>query len=309
MIRAMLCSVLVAVLVASGCARSQTDSTRPDRVASRGPDLSGYGRLRSPGGPSPSSTSLAESRGIDEAQRLIDDGLYDQARARLDALVAQGSRHPQVFSLQAQLAYQQGDAEIAIPWCDRAIEASPLWIEPRIILAHCYVRVKRLAAAASVFEDLDRIAPDSPWGPYGMGVIAAMRGDTVGAASLLDRALGREADHAPSLEARANLARMVQDVGLEERLLGRYVAVEPSSAAAHARLGELALGAGRRDDARRWLERAYALDPQPAVARQLAELARHRSDAAAVRLWSQRGGVAPSPANGDAGAGDRPRAK
>jgi tetratricopeptide (TPR) repeat protein len=251
----------------------------------------GGGMMRAPGPPQPSQATLVEAKEIDEAQDLIDDGLFDQARAKLDSLAARGCRHPTMFMLQAKLAYRQGEFAQATPWCDQAIAASPLWVEPRVLLAQCYLKLERYAAAASAFGDLDRMAPESPWGPYGMGTIAAMRGDAAEATRQLDRALARDGEHAPSLEARAGVARMVQDRELEERLLRRYVAVEPLDAWALVRLGELDRASDRREDARRDLERAWRLRPLPEAAKQLMELARQRGDADEARLWAQRAGI------------------
>ncbi len=290
-------AVATVALLANGCAESRQQS-RPEKTEARtarpGGDALDFGHLKLPGPPTPSPATMAEARDIDEAQQLVDDGLFDQARAKLDALFARGCRHPQALILEAKLAYQQGDFDAAMPWCDRAVDASPLWIEPRVLLAQCCIRTKRLANAASVYEDLDRIAPESPWGPYGMGVVAAMRGDTAGASKQLDIALARDQRHSPSLEARAGLARMVQDPALEESLLRRYVAVEPLDAAAHARLGELARAADRREDARRAFERSYEIAPLPITARQLADLARQRGDSAEARRWNQIAGYTPA---------------
>jgi tetratricopeptide (TPR) repeat protein len=259
----------------------------------------GGGEIRAAGPPEPSHATIEEAKQIDEAQGLVDDGMFDQARAKLDALFAKGCRHPQAMIIEAKLAYRQGDFEQAIPWCDRALEASPLWVEPRVLMAQSYLKLKRYAAAASSFEDIDRIAPDSPWGPYGMGVIAAMRGDAGTASKELDRALARDGKHAPSLEARAGVARMQQDRALEEKLLQRYVVEEPLDAFAIERLGELARASDRLEDARRAFERSYELARLPDSAKQLAELARQRGDEADERLWSGRAGMRQKP-SGDA---------
>jgi hypothetical protein len=57
------------------------------------------------------------------------------------------------------------------------------------------------------------------------------------------------------------------------------------------RLGELAVAANRLEDARRSFLHGYELHPLPATARQLAELAQRRNDAAEARLWQERAGT------------------
>lgn len=260
----------------------------------------GGGELRRAGDPHPSPATLAEAQEIDAAQRLLEDGQFEQARVELDAMYARGNRHPQALMLQARLAFRQNEWARAVQWCDRAVAASPLWVEPRVMLAQAQLKLERHAAAMSAFEDLDRIAPDSPWGPYGMGTIAAVRGDQATAARELERALTRDAAHAPSLESRAGLARLQGDHATEERMLSRYVASEPLDAFAHVRLGQLARMHDRTEEARRAFERAWSLAPLPEAARQLAELARARGDHAEDRQWSHRAGLARAAAEPEA---------
>lgn len=246
-----------------------------------------------------SAESLAEARRIDEVQRLYSDGLYDQAGVALDRLLADGSRHPQAFYLKAQLVRQGGDLDGAIPWASKASEASPVWIEPRILLAQIYLKLERWSAASSVFADIERLAPRGPWGPYGQGAVAAMRGDHATAIGFLDKALDRDPDHLPSIETRANLARLAGDRATEERLLTRAASLEPLDAGTRLRLGELAQTAGRLEDAMRHCLRAYELEPRPTTAQQLAGLARLLGDEAAERQWSARAGAVVIPDPGE----------
>jgi tetratricopeptide (TPR) repeat protein len=243
----------------------------------------------------PSPASLVEAQEMDDIRGLMDDGLYDQARTRLGTLLDRGCTHPQAFLLRAQLHYQQGELEQTIPWCNRALEASSWWIEPRLLLAQTYMRLKRLGAAENVLGDLDRLAPKLPWGPFGTGSIAAMRGDFPRATTLIDEALRRDPEHVPSLRLRARLASQNKEPELEERLIGRYLAEVPDSPGAYQRLGELALAANRLDDARRAFLQAYELRPLPATARSLAELAQRRGDAAEARAWQERAGTLTKP--------------
>ena len=239
-----------------------------------------------------SAESLAEAQRVDEVQHLMNDGLYDRARIALDRLLADGSRHPQAFFLKAQLTRQADDLEGAIPWANRAIEASPAWIEPRVLLAQIYVKLERWSAAASVFADIERLSPKGPWGPYGQGVIAARRGDHAAAAAFLDKALDRDPDHLPSIETRAQFARLAGDAATEEALLARAASLEPLDAGVRLRLGELAQSAGRLEDAYRQFVRAYDLEPRPTTAQKLAGLARQLGDQEDAQRWNARAGTA-----------------
>ena len=275
--------ILIAVLSAAGCGEQG--------------GRTGSGMFNEPA--KASAASLAEARRIDDVQHLYSDGLYDRARIALDKLLADGSRHPQAFYLKAQLVRQSGDQEGAIPWASKASEASPAWIEPRILLAQVYLKLERWSAASSVFADIERLAPKGPWGPYGQGAVAAMRGDHATAIVFLDKALDRDPDHLPSIESRANLARLAGDRATEERLLTRAASLEPLDAGTRLRLGELAQSAGRLEDAWRQFLRAYELEPRPTTAQQLAALARLLGDDAAERTWNARAGAVVVPDEGE----------
>jgi len=267
--------MLAAVCLVSGCV------TRDDGLTGNGV----FNNARKT-----SALALADADRVDAAQRLYNDGLYDRARQEVDRLLADGIRHPQVFMLKAQLLRQAGDLDGAIPWCSKAVEASPAWIEPRILAAQIHLTREQYAAAGSLFEDIDRLAPKGPWGAYGQAVVAARRGDHDQAIIACDRALERDPDHEPSLELRAQLARLKGDASGEERLLARYVALQPLDPNARLRLGELAQAAGRVEDARRQFVRAYELEPRPTIAVKLADLARFAGDAEDERRWRLRSG-------------------
>jgi tetratricopeptide (TPR) repeat protein len=243
----------------------------------------------------PHASTLADARRIDEARKLFDDGLYDQAQKAVAALLADHSTHPLAYQLQAQLCAQRGELDQATTWCDQAIASSPWWIEPRLLLAQCYIKLKRLAAAETVFGDIDRLAPHSPWGAYGQGALALMRGDRERAVQLLDEALRRDDRHLPSLKARIDLAGWLRQTALEEQLLGRFLHEEPNAPWVHGRLGELAMAAQRLDDARRTFTHAYELQPDRSIAQRLAEIAQRRNDAAEAAYWQARAGTQADP--------------
>lgn len=230
---------------------------------------------------------------VDEARRLLDDGLYDRAKVAVEALIADHATHPLVPLLRARLAEQEQDWPGCMDWARRAVEASPGWGEPRILLARACLEAGRVGDADAAFADVDRLLPDSPWGPYGRAWVAARRLDQAAAAELADEALRRDPDHVPSLALRAGVARMQGEVGLEERLLRRAIALSEPEASLHARLGELAAADGRRIDAARAFERAYELKPSRELARRRLDLARLAGESELIRLWAERAGVTP----------------
>jgi len=244
--------------------------------------------------PAPGETTLANSRQFQDIEQAMDAGEYARARALLDRYFAEpGAKHPRAHYLLGRLHSGRGEHEAAIPCYEHAVAGSPRWVEPRLALARTFLHLKRHAAAEGVFAEVDRLAPKSPWGPYGMGAVAYQRGASERAAALTDEALARDGEHVPSLRLRAELARIANDGVTEERLLVRSLQFEPS-ASAHQRLGEIAAGAGRAIDARRSFLAAWELSPTAATARRLGELASLRGDAVEARMWQSRAGIAPA---------------
>lgn len=254
----------------------------------------------------PSLATIDEAKRLDVVQGLYRDGLFDRARVALDQLLADGSRQPQAYLLKAQLTRQAGDFEGTIPWCGKAVEASPSWVEPRILLAQTYLKLERYSAAANVFADIDRLAPRGPWGLYGQATVAAMRGDHATATVFANQALEREPDHGPSIQLRAQLAKLAGDATTEERMLVRLTVLDPLDPNVRVRLGELAQSGGRLEDAQRQFLRAYELEARPSTAAKLADLARLTNDPDGERRWNARREAGPSSVDQDAPLAPQP---
>ncbi len=247
-----------------------------------------FGAVRQP---TVTEATLQQSAVMDEIESMLDLGDYRAAQARLAEALGDGFHHPRAYLLRGRLALGPGGeqrAERAIPWFERAVEASPGWFAARTALAQAYLEAQRHAAAAAVFAELDRLYPEHPVGPYGQGVIAEARGREDAAAQFLDEALQRDGTFAPALRARAYLASQQGDAAAHRRLLERYLAARPGDAEAHLELGGVLEAAGRLEDARRSFERSWRLHPSKRVARRLAEIARRQQQSQAAARWEER---------------------
>lgn len=242
--------------------------------------------------PETDQASLEKARQMDSIEQLINRGRYDAAQRELDGALSGGFEHPRAFFLQGTLYLERGDEEAAIPFLEKTIAASPRWAEPRLRLASAYLALDRLAAAESVFRDIDTLLPWHPAGAYGMGWVMLLRGKDDRARELLDESLERDRRYAPALKARAALAKKDGDDALRERLLEAYVAIVPQDAEAYEQLGHIAETRGLLETADRRFRRAYALGPNRKRARLIADLAKRRGDAQAANLWLQRAGGA-----------------
>jgi tetratricopeptide (TPR) repeat protein len=215
---------------------------------------------------------LAETTRLEEARRLADAGLDQRAEAAVDQLLADGCTQAPAFHLKASLLARRGAWTDAVPWCDKAIAAAALWADPRQLLAECYLRTDRLAAAASVFTDLDRMYPQWAYGPYGLAIVAAKRGDRDEVDRQTRAALARQADHPTVLRMAAWAAQAANDPAREEAMLLALIAKVPNDGDALLRLGDLA-EAQRPSEARRWWTRAVEATGSLAAARKLAATA------------------------------------
>lgn len=274
------------VLVIAACAERDQTQDAPAPLVYRRSDVP---FAENP--PQPSTDELSRSRTIDQLERLIDEGRDGEARRQLADYFAKGGSHPRAHLLAGRLASSDGDDLGAVEHFSRAVAGSSRWIEPRLELAQCFLRLKRSLAAESVYQDIDHLLPEAPWGPWGMGLLAWQRGDTARGLELLDEALRRDPTHAQSLRARAEIARIGNDAERERDLLERYLVQRPHDAEAHVRLGDLAVSGNRLVDAERHFRDGWDLSPQPSTARRLADLATRRNDEAAAREWQRRAGI------------------
>ena len=237
--------------------------------------------------PAPARPSDLDRR-LAELDRMVADGLADSASRAAGALRAEGIDHPQLAWAEARLAFARSEWAAAAQTCERLIALAPGWVEPRILLARAYQGDGRAAAAASVFADIDRLAPQSPWGPYGQAAHAIGQQRWADAVRLAEAAIARAPAFAPALRLRAMLAQRDGDPAAEERWLLRLTDHDPADPAAWWRLGELAAAAGRQLDADAHRDRAWRLDPDPDRARRLADEAQTAGDAPTAARWRRR---------------------
>ena len=231
---------------------------------------------------------------MDNIREFIDAGDISSAQAALDSAFADGFIHPMAFFLQGRIRMADGTAEAAalsIPWFEKAIAASPAWIEPRLLLAQACIRDNRLRRAEQLFAEIDTLIPHSATGPYGLGLIDSLDGLDDEAIAHIDEALKRSPEYGPALILRAQLAGKKNQENLQRQLYERFIAIDPQHAGAHFTLGQLYQKNGRLDDAWRSFKRSYDFQANSDTARRLAEIANLRNDHAAQAYWLKRAGV------------------
>ncbi|NRA38780.1 MAG: tetratricopeptide repeat protein [Planctomycetes bacterium] len=241
--------------------------------------------------------ALANAQRIDSIKTMIENNNISQAQEQLTSAFADGFQHPMAYYLQGLIHFnvdQRKRYAQSIEWFEKAISASPQWLEPRLFLARACIKDQRLFRAQQVFEEINHLAAHSAVGPYGLALIDSMNGKTASAVKYCDEALQRNQWHEATILLRARLAARQNNVEQQRKYYQRLVYINPLQAEAHYALGEISLSSGRHADAQRSFERSYELIPNAKTARQLADLAVHRKDEQARRLWLKRAGNAKS---------------
>jgi len=268
------------VLVLSACGESQQRlNERPTWIHRR--DTVPFGEAL----PAPSAATIAQSDRVDALEKLFIDGRDGECRKQLARFFAEGGDHPRAHDLNGRLLILEGKYAEAADAFGRAVAGSPRWLQPRLAQAECFLELKRPQAAASVYAELDRLMPDAPWGPWGMGLIAAQGKDSDRSIALLDEALRRDPEHVPSLLARAGMAERAGDTVREEALLLHASGLDPDNAQTWLRLAALTEADNRLVDAETHLARAFALTRDPRLRERLAQLCDRRGDSAAAARW------------------------
>ena len=131
----------------------------------------------------------------------------------------------------------------------------------------------QLTEAETEFAELTRLEPQSPGAWYGLGLAQLKQGAAAPAAESFEAALARQADLVPALSGLGHAARAMQkpDVARSHYQKAVDLSAGTPQAALDAviGLGNVAADGGDYAAARRWFEKALALQPQAAVARDL----------------------------------------
>jgi len=171
-------------------------------------------------------------------KRLIDAGLFEAARMRLQPIVEAHPGWARATALLGLTYYRESRFEAAVPLFARALAADPAEIAVRPVYGWSLYSLGELDAAAEMFRSLNERKPDYAPAHYALGVIYLDRDETAAA---------RE-----RFETTVRLATVQSD--------------PPMAGRAHVRLGDLYVRLGDLPRARRELETAVELFPQEAEA-------------------------------------------
>lgn len=228
-----------------------------------------------PPAPLPPPGEMARSKA------LIDAGRYQEARARLEPIVADHPRWARALGLLGLTFYKENRFEAARPLFERALEADPQEIAVRPVLGWTLLALGEIEEARRMFDALLAQKPGYAPAHYALGIVHLERDDAAAARRHLETAV--------------RLAAKQGDREQEGR--------------AHARLGDLFVRLDDLPAAKRELELALELFPDEREARfklgrvqeRLSRPATDRSAASAPSAAADRGSLRFTAMTGSAG--------
>lgn len=205
-----------------------------------------------------------------------------EARRHLERVVAQVPWHWRAHLALGAVRRALGDAEGARRAYEEAVRLAPAAPEPRSALGLVYLELGLYREALEQLQAALALGDERPEVLYALGRTQLREGRAAEAGASFARAAQTERDparRAVYLYAQALAAEASGDVPSAVKLLRQAVEVDPALFEAQLRLGELLLAGGDAPAAVTPLEKALALRPSDARARQALEAAKLRMQA------------------------------
>ncbi len=209
---------------------------------------------------------------LNDIDLALAQGRFAVATTLLDSLASSSGNDADLCLRRARLAGLTGVEVDATRWSQLAINQQCKDPTALGILGLMYLRQSQNEFAGSVFQNLTHEHAASPMGPLGMAGVSLVDGHFPSASAMLNEALTRDPRCAPASRLAALFCQANRDAKGETDHLRYALDLEPEDPDALQRLGELALAAGQRDEARRLFTASYDLDRRSATARMLESL-------------------------------------
>jgi Tfp pilus assembly protein PilF len=140
-----------------------------------------------------------------------------------------------------------------------ALEGDPDDAETRKTLAQVLLADRQHRRAAEEYERVRRTSPEDPEVLVGLAMCRQYTERTAEARQLLDAVLARDPTHVAALRERGAVAEAGHEPDAD-RWYRRALEHDPSDKEACYRLGQYLLGRGRKEEARRYLDRHAAIE-------------------------------------------------
>jgi putative PEP-CTERM system TPR-repeat lipoprotein len=214
------------------------------------------------------------------------EGKVDEARKRLEAEVQTEPRHMHAMLALADLEGRQpqGDAK-ALQWLERAVQAEPSDVAPRLKLIERHLQAKRVKQALAAAQQALAVAGEHPQVLDALGHAQMAAGDHRQAAATYSKLLALRPPTAPLLVRLAEAQLADNDAANARENLKRALQLKSDGTAAQEHLAVLELKANRPQEAivlARQIQKARPKHPLGFALEADAEQLRQRYDAAAA---------------------------
>ena len=198
---------------------------------------------------------------IQQATDAWQEGRQADAVAAYQRIIAARPSMSLGYKNLAFLQWQSGDGRSAIETLERAARAGAA--EPSLTtqLGTYLAGVGRPAEAIALLEPLTRTTPVDPEALNALGIAYARAGNQVRAGETFGRALELNPADVEALVNIGTLALMRGDITTAAQALRRAVEIDPNAARAHNGLGVVAMRLGHRDEAFGEWKQAVTLAP------------------------------------------------
>ncbi len=200
------------------------------------------------------------------AMQLHQGGHADAAKTEYLRVLMRQPRNADAAHLLGLLLLGENQADEALPYLDKAVEAAPGISEFLSTRAVALVNLGRLGDAIADYERALAICPDDAGLNYNLGLAFAQNGNFRSARSAFSRAVSLKPDF---VEAHGNLGVAHQELGEPSDAVAafeRALSLQPDSPVLLNNLGLALQEAERTSDALKAFERAHQLDPGNAQA-------------------------------------------
>jgi tetratricopeptide (TPR) repeat protein len=188
-------------------------------------------------------------------------GRYDEAIAEYDRALAKSPDNPALLLNLGLAYYKTGRPADAAARFERAVSLAPQFKDQvTLLLASCYNSLGKYKQAIALLAPLDQAKSSDQAFDYLYGTALIGDGQNASGAAVIDRILSH-GDSAEALLLRGTLKLRANDRDGAQADVEKAIALNPRLPGAHARLGELLLGVGESDRARKAFGQELAIDP------------------------------------------------
>jgi tetratricopeptide (TPR) repeat protein len=158
-------------------------------------------------GPSAIRARNALARLLLQAQRI------DEARALIDAVLAESAGEPDALILRATLALRDRNSESAIADLRLVLNNDPEWPEVHRLLGLAHAQTEAYALSQDAFQKAVELAPDDPLAYLQLAEVRVRSGDPEGALATLEQLLQKVPDSVAGQQAISRIQLSQRDWG------------------------------------------------------------------------------------------------